>query len=142
MTDQELVLRKLTHLLEHVARVRRRRSEDPAEFAADVDAQDAAALSLLVAIQDAIDLALHISADSGWGVPGSYGEGFELMASRGVLDLRLAGELVQLAAVRNRIAHGYASVDVRRLWAEVPAGLATLEAFAAAIASWLGRPPS
>ena len=37
------------------------------------------------------------------------------------------------ARLRNRIAHGCASVDVERLWQELPDGLHTLELFVAAI---------
>lgn len=31
-----------------------------------------------------------------------------------------------MAALRNRIAHGYASVDFARIWAELPSGLEAL----------------
>jgi uncharacterized protein YutE (UPF0331/DUF86 family) len=34
---------------------------------------------------------------------------------------------------RNRIAHGYASVDVERLFTETPAGLDALERYAVAL---------
>ena len=42
--------------------------------------------------------------------------------------------------MRNRIAHGYASVDHERLWGELPDGLRALDAFAAAVAVWLPAP--
>jgi hypothetical protein len=37
------------------------------------------------------------------------------------------------------VGGGYASVDLERLWAELPAGLETLERFAEAIAAYLDR---
>ena len=43
------------------------------------------------------------------------------------------------AITQNRIAHGYAGVDVTRLWGEIPAGLATLDAYAAAVAGFVAR---
>jgi len=138
MTDALLVLRKLTLLREHARRVRRRRPGTSAAFKADVDLQDALALSLLVAIQEALDIALHIAADEGWGVPASYAEGFELLARHGVLDQEQAAALGRMAALRNRIAHGYAAVDLERLWSEIPAGLQTLEDYGAAIAGFIG----
>jgi uncharacterized protein YutE (UPF0331/DUF86 family) len=141
VTDRDLVLRKLTVLLEHVARVRRRRPDELPVFEADVDVQDATAMSLLVAIQEAIDVALHVASDSGWGVPASYAESFELLAQHGVVEPDLVRRLVRMAAVRNRIAHGYASIDLPRLWSEAPAGLEALESFAAAVAGWLGKAP-
>jgi uncharacterized protein YutE (UPF0331/DUF86 family) len=42
--------------------------------------------------------------------------------------------------MRNRIAHGYASVDHQRLWRELPDGLRALEAFGAAVTAWLPTP--
>lgn len=45
-----------------------------------------------------------------------------------------------LLVLRNRLAHGYGSVDVERLWQELPAGLDALDRFAAAIAAWIGPP--
>jgi uncharacterized protein YutE (UPF0331/DUF86 family) len=45
-----------------------------------------------------------------------------------------------MATLRNRLAHGYAAVDIDRVWAELPAGIAALESFAAAVAASLQRP--
>jgi len=139
MTDVLLVLRKLTVLRDHAARVARRR---PAEVSglADLDLQDALAMSLLVAIQEAADIALHIASDEGWGVPSSYADGFTLLAARGVLDPELAQQLARLAGLRNRLAHAYAFVDAERMHAELPSGLAALERYAQAIAIYVSRP--
>lgn len=141
MTDPGIVLKKLASLHEHVERIRRRRSGDLGAFKTDVDRQDALCMSLLVAIQDSLDIALHIASDAGWGVPASYGEGFAMLANHSLIDPALAGELAGMAALRNRIAHGYASVDADRLWNELPDGLDALDAFAAAMARHLGTQP-
>jgi uncharacterized protein YutE (UPF0331/DUF86 family) len=140
MTDAPLVLRKLSLLLEHVKRARRRSSIDPETFRADLDRQDAAALSFLVAVQEAVDIALHLAATEGWGVPASYGDAFDTLARQGALEVSHAQLLRQAVAVRNRLAHGYASVDIDRLWRELPAGLDTLERFAEVIARRCGPP--
>jgi uncharacterized protein YutE (UPF0331/DUF86 family) len=137
VTDRHVILRKLTSLNEHVSRIRRRRGDDLEAFRADADRQDALGMSLLVAVQDALDIAMHIASDEGWGVPPSYADSFTSLAAHGVLDSRLTAPLVRMATLRNRLAHGYATVDVDRIWAEVPAGLAALDAFATAIATWV-----
>ena len=137
MTDPALVLAKLTTLTEHVARMERRRPGTVEQFRDDVDRQDALALSVLVALQEAADIALHIASDEGWGVAGSYAESFTLLAQHGVVATELAGRMASIATLRNRVAHGYGSVDVERIWREVPVGIATLRQFAAAIASYL-----
>jgi len=139
MTDVLLVLRKLTILRDHAARVARRRPADPAAFADD-DVQDALAMSLLVAIQEASDIALHIAADEGWGVPSSYADGFTLLAARGVLDPMLGQQLARMAGLRSRLAHAYAFVEADRLHAELPTGLDALERFAVAVAKYVSAP--
>ncbi|HEY3356475.1 MAG TPA: HepT-like ribonuclease domain-containing protein [Polyangia bacterium] len=84
MTDAPLILRKIAVLREHLARVRRRRPATVEAFRDDVDLQDGVALSLFVAIQEAVDTALHVVADEGWGVPASYAEAFTTLAQHGV----------------------------------------------------------
>jgi uncharacterized protein YutE (UPF0331/DUF86 family) len=42
-----------------------------------------------------------------------------------------------MAALRNRLAHGYASVDIDRVYNELPAGVDALERFAARVAAVL-----
>lgn len=134
MSDATIVLRKLTALREHAQRVGRRRPSDAGAYARDIDCQDATAMSLFVAVQEAVDIAMHIAADEGFGIPSSYGDAFHLLAANGVIDITLAQTLAGMAGLRNRLAHGYASVDPVRLWSEIPAGLKALDAYACAIA--------
>jgi uncharacterized protein YutE (UPF0331/DUF86 family) len=134
LTDRLVVLKKLAMLREHAARVRRRRPATREAFESNVDIQDAIALSFLVATQEANDIALHLAADEGWGLPSSYAEAFDLLARNHVLTPEHARELAAVASVRNRIAHGYASIDPGRLWAELPAGLDALDRYVEAIA--------
>lgn len=140
MTDTTLVLQKLTTLRDHAARVARRCPTSVEELRGDVDRQDAIALGILVAVQEATDIAFHIAADEGWGVPGSYAEGFDILARHGVIDADLAAEMAAAVGLRNRIAHGYASVDVDRLWTEIPRGLAAFERYATAVAGFVPPP--
>ena len=139
MTDPALVARKLSALADHVARLRGRRPAELAVLHGDLLLQDAIALSVLVAVQEAIDIALHLASDEGWGVPSSYRESFELLAKHGVIDLALAAAMVDATRLRNRIAHGYATLEIDRLWAELPAGIASFDAFAGAIAIHLRK---
>ncbi len=126
-------------LLEHVARLRRRRTPTVDALRQDVDRLDAVAMSVLVVVQEAVDIAFHIASDEGWGVPATYRQGFELLAEKGVISAELATRLAGAARLRNRIAHGYASLDVVTLWEELPAGIDAFDAFATAIASYLSR---
>ena len=141
MTDVGLVLLKLQRLREYVALARDRRPSDAANLVADLVLRDALALALLVAVQEAIDVAYHITADEGWGVPDSHAAAFDLLRDRKVLGAELARRLQGICRIRNRIAHGYASVDHARMWSELPDGLDALDAYAASVAAWLPADP-
>jgi uncharacterized protein YutE (UPF0331/DUF86 family) len=141
VTDATVVLRKLITLRDYVARARARRPASPDVLRDDLLLQDALAMTLLVAVQEAADICFHIVADEGWGLPASYAEGFELLAKNDLVDADTARALSGMSALRNRLAHGYASVDHDRLWKELPAGLDALDRFVAAVAAMLERDP-
>lgn len=140
MTNVALVLAKLTTLRDHLGRIERRRPADVQALRGDLDRQDALALSVLVALQEAADIALYMASDEGWGVASSYADSFNLLARHQVIESGLASRLAAIAALRNRIAHGYGTVDVDRLWTDTPAGVESLREYAAAIARYLERP--
>ncbi len=134
-----VLARKLALLRDHLERAKRRRPDHIEELSDDLDRQDALSLSVIVIVQEAIDIAFHIVTDEGWGLPASYAESFELLARNNVIDSTLAKSLGSAARLRNRIAHGYATLDVKRLWDELPQGLAAFEQFASALANWLSQ---
>lgn len=142
MTDAGLVLHKLQRLKEQVALTRARRPAAADVLTRDLVLRDAIALAFMVALQEAIDIAYHVVADEGWGLPDSHRAAFDSLAAHDVIADHLANELSAAAGMRNRIAHGYASVDHHRLWRELPNGLRVLEEFAAAVAAWLPAPDS
>ena len=109
-----------------------------ADFLADPQAGDLASFYLLLAIQEVIDLAAHWVADAGWAPPADASSTFDLLADHAAIDRELADRLRGAAGLRNRIAHGYANLDLRRLHAECEQGVATLRRFLAAVAQAAG----
>jgi uncharacterized protein YutE (UPF0331/DUF86 family) len=105
------------------------------DLRADEAARDLAAFHLFLAIQEAIDLAAHWVADEGWTPPDDLGATFDVLASHGAIDRELADQMRAIVRVRNRIAHGYASVDHDRIHQEAPAGTASVRRFLAAVGS-------
>jgi uncharacterized protein YutE (UPF0331/DUF86 family) len=140
VTDVGLVLAKLARLEQQIALARARRPATPEVLSSDLILRDALALSVMVALQEAIDITYHVVADEGWGVPDSHRAAFDLLAAHGIVSTELAARLSGAAAMRNRIAHGYASVEHARLWQELPDGLAAMEEFRTAIARFLPVP--
>lgn len=138
MTNVALVARKLAILNEHLRRLRERRPKDLAALQTDQLLQDAIALSVLVVVQEAMDIALHIASDEGWELASTYREAFVVLERHGLLDPTVTPSLTGAAQLRNRIAHGYASLDVERLWTGLPAGIDAFAAFASTVARFLG----
>jgi uncharacterized protein YutE (UPF0331/DUF86 family) len=138
VTDRELILYKLGELRRQLARARRRRGDPAAPLTSDEDVQDALMLSVLVALQEAVDCAFHIAVDDDLGVPASNSEAFARLASAGVIPKDLATTLADGARLRNRIAHGYTTVDPERFWRELPEGLDALDQFASRLAAHVG----
>ncbi len=96
-------------------------------------------MTVLIAIQEAIDISFHIVVDEGWGLPATYAEGFDLLATHGLIEPDTARALSGMAALSNRLAHGYASVNHERLWGELPNGLEALGRLIEAVALFVER---
>lgn len=108
------------------------------EFVAATRDRDLALFYLFLAIQECIDLSAHWVADAGWGAPDDAGSTFDVLAARYCIDLDLADRLRLAAGLRNRIAHGYAMLDYRRVHAEAQDGVPALRRFLAAVAREAG----
>jgi uncharacterized protein YutE (UPF0331/DUF86 family) len=110
----------------------------PEDFVADRSGRDLALFYLFLAIQECIDLAAHWVADEGWMPPDDAGSTFDVLADHGVITRPTADALRGAAGLRNRIAHGYAMVDYRRVQQEARPGLPALRAFLDAVARGAG----
>jgi len=104
------------------------------DFLDDVQGRDLASFYLLLAVQEAVDLAAHWVSDAGWPSPPDAGSTFDLIADRGGIDRDLATRLRAAVGLRNRIAHGYDDLDHERLHREFVEGAAALRRFFAAVA--------
>ncbi len=110
----------------------------PDAFVADRRGRDLALFYLFLAIQECIDLAAHWVADEGWAPPDDAGSTFDVLADRGVIARPVADGLRGAAGLRNRIAHGYAMLDYRRVQEEAREGVRPLRVFLEAVASAAG----
>src|SRR5450759_3702320 len=108
--------------------------DDVDMFANDRERRDLAIFYLFLAIQECLDLAAHWVADAGWSPADDAASVFDELADRGAIVRDLADPLRGAAGLRNRIAHGYAMLDYRRVHREAVAGLGALRAFLAAVA--------
>lgn len=138
MVKPEVVRRKIGLAASRLEKAEALLSRPPEEFLANEDQQDLASFHLMQAIQECIDLAAHWLSDEGWDLPDDAASLFKVLASHQGIDRALAVSLGQAVGLRNRIAHGYSSVDHERILTEYKKGLENLRRFLVAVASEAG----
>jgi len=109
-------------------RIREKTGMDPASLD-DLDIQEIFVLNLQRATQSAIDLAAHIVADEGLGLPRSLKENFRLLAKAGILSDDVAGRMEAMVGFRNIAVHEYQAIDVNVLKAILSKHLGDLVEF-------------
>jgi len=127
--------RKIADLRARVRRVRELLPADVDTFVAQRTEAEALILHLYLALQCASDLALHLVADRGLGVPADARSAFEQLARAGLLTVDLAQKLAAAVGLRNRIAHEYGGLDLRLVYEAARDDLDDLLDLAAAVAS-------
>jgi uncharacterized protein YutE (UPF0331/DUF86 family) len=138
LVDPDVVRRRLRQIDRRVAALRAIAAGREGDFVDDDALQAQAERHLQVAVQSAIDIALHILAEDSSETPEDYATAFLLLARIGLIDRPLADRLRSAAGLRNVLVHTYLDVDPRRLWAHLR-DLDDLIAFAAAVESYVQR---
>jgi len=128
----EVLARKIAAIRGRTARVRELTPPTVAEFLSRRTEAEALILNLYLALQECSDLALHLVADLGLGIPGEPRAAFEALARAGVLSADLSRKLGASVGLRNRIAHEYGGLDMGKVYDAVIRDLGDLEEFAAA----------
>src|SRR5688572_29247558 len=120
MVRADVAASKVARAEAWLCEVEQLRTVDADAFCANQRSADLAAFYLFLAIQEAIDLAAHWLSDAGWPPADDVGSSFDMLSARGAIPPPLAAQMRAIVRVRNRIAHGYASFDHRRLHADLP----------------------
>ena len=97
-------------------------AQKKSQFLEHEQKRDLATFYLFLAIQECLDIAAHWVADYGCGPSQSAGYAFDVLAEKNLISLELAGQMRLAAGLRNRIAHGYSTVDHERLYEEFRSG--------------------
>ena len=99
----------------------------------DINKQDIFVLNLQRAVQSAIDLAGHVVASEGLGLPESIKGHFQLLEAAKIINKNLSERMQAMAGFRNIAIHEYQALDVRILKAILSGHLRDLEDFYTAI---------
>ncbi len=136
MVERDVVVAKIAVIdrcLNRIADVRTNRSAR-----STADAEDIIVLNLTRATQAAIDLASHVIATEGYGLPDSVAGAFSLLETQGVIDSELAGRLRKMVGFRNIAVHDYQTIDPRIVNAIAAGPVEDLRVLAAAVVTHFG----
>ncbi len=129
MVNPDVAARKVASATARLADVDEILERGRPAFLTDIKHRDLATFYLFLAIQDCLDLASHWVSDAGWQPPSGAAEAFDCLADHEAIDRELANAMRGATGLRNRIAHGYVSVDHGRLFEEYGEGSAALKRF-------------
>jgi uncharacterized protein YutE (UPF0331/DUF86 family) len=138
--DAEVLRLRIEALLEYLVRVDRFKEMERERFMADPDTHHLAERYLQLGVEAALDIAHHIIADRGYGVPASYREAFVILCKQGVVPSALATRLQWWAGFRDVLVHSYLEIDHGLAWDAIQSDLEDLCAWAATAAGLLVEP--
>lgn len=105
-------------------------------FRSDPTVQAAILHHLQVAVQACIDIASHMVADEGWGVPGTSNDLFGFLRQHRVITARLSEEMKDLVGFRNLVVHAYDKLDLQKAHAHLSGYRRTIARFLKAVVAY------
>jgi len=91
---------------------------------------------LQTAIEGCVDVAHHICAASGLGIPNDNGEAMTFLHRHGVIDAQVERAMRQAVGLRNVLVHEYIGVDDDIVLARI-ADLSDLRAYVRQVIEWM-----
>lgn len=128
MPDMDVILAKVSTIKRCLRRIKDVTNLSP-DSLDDEDKQDIFVLNLQRAVEAAIDIATHIVASDGLGVPSTTKENFKLLQEAGIIDDNLLKKMQSMVGFRNITIHDYQSIDVDILKSILTKNLKDLEEF-------------
>ncbi len=107
----EVIRRKLVTIVENLKALEPIQKMRREEYIQDLYKRKATERLLQELIEAAIDINVHMIAESGHPAPDDYYETFIRMAELGIVSSTLAEKLAPSAGLRNRLVHEYDALD-------------------------------
>jgi uncharacterized protein YutE (UPF0331/DUF86 family) len=128
MPDRDVVLAKVDIIQRYLRRIRETTGLDPNSLD-NIDKQDIFVLNLQRAVQAAIDLAAHIVASEGIGLPEAIKDNFSLLRNAGIIGDSLTSRMESMSGFRNIAIHDYQAMNIDILKSILSKHLKDLEDF-------------
>ncbi len=136
----DIVINKIQTIQRCIERARQEYQSDPNQFDTNYTRQDAAVLNLLRACEQAIDLANHLIQTYKMGIPTTSSESFDLLRTKGVIDIALSENLKRMVHFRNIVIHQYRQVDIEIVRSVIVSGLNDLILFGDRVVEFIRGP--
>lgn len=109
--DKDVVLNKLESLRRCLQRVQDKTPASCDLLIDDYDLQDIIVLNLERAVQQCVDIGLHIISDQDVPVPETMARTFAVLRRAGCLDDAVAERMSKAVGFRNTVVHAYQEID-------------------------------
>ncbi len=133
----DLIQARFADIEQSLERLEQMRTLSREQFLGDQDVLDLACYRLLIAIEAAIQICFHISAERLHQVPASYAACFDSLGREDMLPSPLCKNLQQMARFRNMLVHVYWKVDYDWVYDILHEHLDDLHAFVSVIGGML-----
>lgn len=137
VADAEIVRDRCGRVRRYVNDLRMFSHIGAGDFRQNRERQYAVLHALQLAIEACIEIATHICAADGLGLPASYAAAFDLIEQSSVVNVKLASELRAMARFRNRIVHFYWDMDLDEVYEIMTQRLGDFDQFLVAIERYL-----
>ncbi|WPD18655.1 type VII toxin-antitoxin system HepT family RNase toxin [Thermaerobacter composti] len=131
--DREKVRDKLDFIRRNLVHLKALARRGPATLRDDKIAEAAAVHMLQTSIEAMIDVANHVVARLGLGVPKSYREAFDLLVEAGILPAEHRATFHRMVRFRNRAVHLYDTISPEEVHAILARHLGDFDLFIGAV---------
>ena len=139
VVDVDFIKRRLDEINEALSYIKEIVKEDEREFIKDFRSRFSLRHLILIIVESATSIALHILAEDFNERVGSYGEAFERLSHHGILSPEIALEMISLTRLRNLIVHRYWLVNDARIYRDAKgSGIAIIERFIKEVKKYIG----
>lgn len=108
----DVIINKAAIIERCIKRIREEYAGDPENLCENITKQDSIILNLQRACEAAIDLAMHEVRKHNLGVPQETREAFSMLCKAGLLEKKIAEQMVAMVGFRNVAVHDYQELNL------------------------------
>ncbi|MBC8344998.1 MAG: DUF86 domain-containing protein [Candidatus Marinimicrobia bacterium] len=128
MVDRDIILEKVAIIQRCLGRISHVTHLEK-DTLNDIDIQDIFVLNLQRAIQASVDIAAHVIAFEGYGLPDTLRAHFDLLAQNNIISKEISLKMKAMVSFRNIAVHEYQNINPDILKSILSTNLGDIEEF-------------